>query len=296
MVSAPFDGNKTAQERIVATLTLTTIMSLAMFLSGWRDDERETPNATEGTPQGLDPLGRVYLGKQGVDELFVRTAKYPFINLTTLGKQLYNKQYSEAGALLTDQLGGMGPVAKSGLALIGSKSEYDKYTPTNQILAKELSSFIPASRMLKDIASFIDPVKRKPADWKEEVFQYIPIGGSDETKEKYRGEPRTIDIPNDKEGVVRKKGNVDYETRILRIHAEDLALSFLTGIYITRINPDEAKADALKTKRNLAEKEIDALLLAGKISEAQAVAKENEIFIPDGSYDYFRRKRLEAKE
>lgn len=288
MFAAPFDSTKSPQERTVALLTLATLMAMFLGLEDWRDDKRETPPGTAETPVGLSSKGRFFIGKIGENELFVRTAKYPFANLTGLGKQIIAGDYQDAADLLTDQLGTLAPISKSVLAIMGFKSQYDQYTETNAIIAKEFSSFIPGFRILNDIGDWQDPIKRTPQNWKQAIMGNLPTWGDEENKAKWRGKAQTIKVPNETTGVrsITDKTNTEKESVI---HKSDILWAALTGVYITRVNPEDAKKQQLREKRNNADANIRALMKDHKFEEADKVAKEAGLSIPERSKDYYRK-------
>lgn len=287
MASAPFDTGKSIQERTVATLTFSTLMAMFLALEAWRDDDRETPPGTGKTPSALDRRGRFFLGKYGPDELFIRTAKYPFANLTSLGKSLYHKEFQDASNLIADQLGTLAPVSKSILAALGFKSTYDQDTDTNALIAKEFSSFIPGFRILSDVGKWQDPVKRTTKDWKQAFLSNLPAWGDEETRTRNRGTPRTLDVPIEPE--FRSITESDKKTINLEYNKTDLLLAALTGVYVTRINPEDAKNQALREKRNEAEELARSMMKDHKFDEADKIAKEVGLTIPEKAKDYYRK-------
>lgn len=270
-------------------LTLSTFVALSLALTSWRDDDRETPEGTEKTPNGLDPRGRLFLWKQGGKELFIRTAKYPFINITSVGKSMVKGDWEEAQNVLTDQLGTLGLASNIGRILLGYTNKYEQYTPRGALLGQQAATLIPGFRILNDIGRLVDSHPRKPETFVQGIGGSLPIWGSEETKQKFRGDPRTVKVPVEPD--TRKKGDTETIEKNLENYDSDILLSMLTGFYITRINPQDAKQQQLREQRNTAEKKIEALLADGKEDEAIKVAQDNGLTIPSGSFNYYRRLR-----
>lgn len=290
MASGAFDRTLSVQERSAKILTLATMVALSLALQDWRDKESETPAGTEKTPAGLDPRGRLFLWKNGGQEMFVRTAKYPFINITSIGKGIVKGDWDEASNVVTDQLGTLGPISKIILTGMGYTNKYEQYTPKDALIGQQLASFVPLFRIQNDIAHIVDQKPRKPDNFVEGFFgNFLPVGGSEETKSKLRGAPRTVKVPVEPE--TRKKGDTETIEKDLKLYGSDILLSALTGIYISRISPEDANQQQLREKRNSAEKKIEAYLTDGKTDEAEKVARENGLTIPDSTYKYYRRLR-----
>ena len=296
LATGVFDKTLTPQERAAKLLTLTTMTALALLLMSWRDDERETPEASADTPAGLDPRGRLFLWKNGPEELFVRTAKYPFINLTSLGRNMIEGDFEEARNLLNEQFGTVGVGADVALILMGRPSKFEQYTPMSAQLGKRVATIIPGFRILNDIGRAMDEKPRKAEDFKQGFFGSLPAFGDEEARLEWRGKPRTVDVPDEPEGgrSISRAAKTSTE-KDLKINDMDILLSALTGIYITRINVEDAKAQSLREQRNDAEAEIRALLEDGKNAEAKRKADEAGFTIPDSTYDYYKAKRKDNK-
>lgn len=289
LATGAFDQTLSPAERAAKLLTLSTLMALSLALMAWRDDDHETPEGTDKTPSGLDPRGRMFLWKDNGQEMFVRTAKYPFINIASIGKNLLEGDFEDATNVMTDQLGSVGPIANMLLIGLGYTNKYNQYTPKGALIGQQVATFIPGFRILSDIGKAVDGKPRKVETFVQGIMSNLPVWGSEETKSNLRGSVRTVKVPVEPE--TRKKGDTETIEKDLKIYKGDLLLSALTGIYITRIDPNDAKQQALREKRSAAEKKIEALLTDGKTQEAEVAAKEAGLTIPDGTYNYYRRLR-----
>lgn len=294
LATGAFDQTLSPAERAAKLLTLSTLMALSLALMAWRDDDHETPEGTDKTPSGLDPRGRMFLWKDNGQEMFVRTAKYPFINIASIGKNLLEGDFEDATNVMTDQLGSVGPIANMLLIGLGYTNKYNQYTPKGALIGQQVATFIPGFRILSDIGKAVDDKPRKVETFVQGIMSNLPVWGSEETKSKLRGDPRTVKVPVEPE--TRKKGDTETIEKDLKVYKGDLLLSALTGIYITRIDPNDAKQQALREKRSAAEKKIEALLTDGKTQEAETVANEAGLTIPDGTYNYYRRLREKREQ
>jgi len=289
LASGAFDKTLPVPDRMAKLLTLTTLVGAALGLLGWRDEERKTPEGTEKTPASLRPGGRLYLGTSGENELFMRISKYPFVDIASTGKALINKQFQAAGDIVAEKVGSIGPYTSTGLALLGYTNKFETYTPLEARVGKQVASFIPGFRILSNVGRYQDPVSRRPETFVQGVFGSLPAFGNEETRLKYRGDRRTVDIPD--EGETRSISEKSTSEKEIKLYRSDILLSALTGIYISRINPEDAIKQMRREQRNDAEQQIRALLTDGKEAEAEAKAKEANMTIPKGTYDYYRRKR-----
>lgn len=285
------DKDLTWQERTARALTVGTMTTLSLLLTGMKAPE--TPEGDEKTPPSFDPRGRLFIGRSGDEEKFVRLAKYPFVNITTAAKAAYRKDWNTSWDIVKDQIGSIAPVATITAAAFGYKSEYDQYKSVDQIAAQNLASYIPGTRILQDISRITDPVSRKPDNAAQAFLQNMPVPGSEETKARFKGKRSTIDIPIEPES--RTMGKKESYTRDRQLNKNDALISALTGVFIKRINVEDAKAFKLRNQRNKAEEQIRQLLLEGKISDAQELAEENGFVISKGTYDYYRNKRRKNK-
>lgn len=291
LASGAFDQTLSVQERTAKIMTLSTLMAIALGTMAWGDEEKETPTGTEKTPSFLDSRGRLYIGKVNGKELFVRTAKYPFLNLASITKAAVEGQWQEANDVIVDQIGTLGLASKAAMTMMGYSNQFEKYTDKSVNMTNQLVSLIPGFRILKDIGAIIDPINRSPKTVKEAIGSALPIFGDEKTLREWRGEPRTLKIPVEPES--RSITEDENETRISERYRQDILLSLMTGIYITRIDPEEAKAQAKREARNLAEDTIRAYLLEGAVDKADRLAEEVGFTIPDGTYRYYRNKELE---
>ena len=285
--SAITDKSLPPQERVAKLLTLTTMVAAVLALDAWRDKEKETPEGTEKTPSSLDPRGRLMVWKNGTEEFFLRTAKYPFFNIASVGKAVIKKDWGTVGDVMADQLGTVGPFAKSILIGFGYTNEFEKYTPKDALIAQQLATFIPGFRILNDVGKWIDTKPRLPGNFTQGIFSNLPVWGSDETKERLRGKAKTLDIPVEPESRSMSKSSTYIKD--LEIHRSDLLLSALTGIYLTRITPSEAQAQAMREHRNETEQAVRELMKKHDFAEAQKLANDAGLTIPADSYSYYRK-------
>ena len=258
MTYSVFDRTIPWQERAAKLLSLATIMTAYGIYKRKRDDERETPAGDENTPARLSPRGRMFVGtdKEGY-ELFVRTAKYPFLNLSDAGTALAKGNIKEAKDVVADLLGGLHPVTE--LALMTAtdyESEYDRYLPVGVKIGNRVATFIPLYRILNDVSQYFDTFQRKQEHFYQSFTRLIPTTNED-LRRKLRGEIRTEEIPL--EGEFKPSKPIKGQTRTtfdreLRSWSQDVALAFLTGIYVRRIDPEAAKAVQIRTDSNAREK------------------------------------------
>lgn len=251
MIGQVFDRSLPWQERAAKLLALTTIVSAYAAIKTWRKSQQETPEGTADVPARVTPRGKLFIGadKDG-KELFIRTAKYPYLNLTDTGIALVNGEYEAAVDGISDMIGSVGPTGKIGLLALGYRNKYQMYDSTPEILAETASEFVPGVRMFDSISRMLDPFARK----EETVFQaftrLIPVT-SEALQEKLHGSRRTVKVPI--EGDIRKKpGEGTRRTttdREIENYWNDILLSALSGIYITRIDPKEAEAFQIRDEK-----------------------------------------------
>lgn len=282
-----FDRSLPANERAAKLLTLTTIMAAILALQNWREKEQETPEGSDKTPSSLDPRGRLMAWKNGAEELFVRTAKYPFFNITSIGKAIVEKDWGTVGDITADQLGTVGPVAKAIMISLGYTNEFEKYTPKDALYAQQLATFIPGFRILNDVGKILDDKPRLPKNFTQGIFSTLPVWGDEETKTRLRGDAKVLRVPIEPE--TRNMSKSETTERELQIFKQDVLLSALTGVYITRIRPDEAQAQAIREYRNSEEEAIRELLKKHKFTEARQRAYDAGMTISKDSVDYYRR-------
>lgn len=288
-MAGPFDQSLTWQQRTAKGLALGSIITIITLWMQAGDDESETPEGTAKTPYQLKPGGRSFFGKDGKGrELFVRTAKYPFFNYTSLGRTMVEGKFGESSALLREMYGTTG----LGLDLFdiarGQKSQFDTYKEPGVILAETLTTLIPGFRMLGDVGKIIDPTSRQAKTPWQAVGQTLPVWGDEETLKKWRGNPRELEIPVEPvEGrsLTEKTAN----TRTIELERADIIRSMLSGIYVSRIDPKEANSQQLRELRNAAESEIRGLLEVDPDSqEAQDKAEKAGLTIPNKTLQYYR--------
>jgi predicted GNAT family acetyltransferase len=291
-LTAPFDKSLPWQTRTAKIMAIGTLVAM---INHWYDDQEEkqdTPLGTEETPYPLRPGGRVFIGRAipSGEELFVRTAKYPFFNLTSLGRSIVQRDFDESTDLLREQFGTIGPGLDLAMIAIGHKNEFDQYTPTSALLGQQTATLIPGFRILNDIGRMMDPHKRTPKNFIQGVAVALPIWGSEETRAKLRGKKKTIKIPDEPPGgrSITKTARTSTERDRLE-NKGDVLLSMLTGIYLSRIDPKEAKQQELREVRDSAETVIRDLLKAGNEADAQAMASEYGFTLPEGTLNYYRR-------
>lgn len=266
MSTGIFDRTVPWQERMAKIMTLATIMSVYAIYKKKKEEERETPAGDETTPARLSPRGRLYIGKddQG-NEIFLRTAKYPFFNLTDFGIALYDKQWEEAKSITSDFVGGLHPVAELALMTATNyENQYDRYLPIGVKVGNRVATFVPGYRVLNDIATYFDPFQRKQTTFAQTFTKLIPTTNAD-LQDKLHGTIRTEQIPL--EGSFEPKKKIKGLTRTtfdveLKNYRQDVALSFLTGMYNRRINPEFAKAVQLRKDENSKNSEATAAITA----------------------------------
>jgi len=283
-LSAPFEKSLPWETRLARTLTISTLM---LAIQALNDEEEETPQGSDKTPYQLRPGGRMFTGMKDDEgrEIFVRTAKYPFFNITSVGESIVKGEFKEVEDMMREQFGTIGILAELSLVALGRKSQFEQYKPTPAILGDRIASFIPGFRIFNDIGLMIDPVSRSQETFIEGVGSKLPIWGSEEQRAKLRGDRRTLSVPIEPEKrLMTSTAKESYERDLTR-EREDILLSFLAGIYTSRISPEEAKQQELREIRNKAEAEIRTLLLDGNQSDAYTMAEEYGFTISDRTFD-----------
>ena len=293
LATGAFDRTLPFNERAAKLMTLSTLMAIALAAMDDGEDKRKTPAGTDKTPSALNPRGRMYVGTVDGEEVFVRTAKYPFFNIASIAKSAAKGDWEEANNVIVDQLGSVGVLAKTGLIALGYKNKYEQYVSDESLYGKQVASFIPGFRTLNDIGNYLDSVPRNQKTFIQGIMSSLPVIGDEETLTKYRGDARSVKIPIEpEERTINESETVE---RPLTRNKVDILLGALAGIYVTRINPKEAQAQALREKRNDVEAEVRALLKVGKEYEAEKLAKSVGMTIPNGTYRYYERKRYEEE-
>lgn len=253
MVGNVFDRTLPWQSRLASLLALATLMGIYAAYHYAREDEVETPPGDAETPARISPRGRMFVGKDDEGkEVFVRTSKYPFFNITEAGIQLADGQYEAAKDVTSDMVGSIGPGGElAALLMFDMRNKYEAYTPIPVMLGDRAASFVPGARILSDVARMADPYQRKKETFAQSFTSLIPTTDP-ETQEKLRGSIRTVKIPVEGE-IAKRPGDSRKGTTTevqLTNNPRDILLSLLTGIYTTRIDPDVAKAVALRKEKN----------------------------------------------
>jgi hypothetical protein len=250
-------------------------------LMEWRDREKETPD-------GAKTRGRMFLGKIGTKEWFMRVSKYPFVNITAAGRSAIKGDWDESWNILKEQVGTLGPVATPVAVILGYRDQYNTYTPQSVMWGKQVVSVIPGFRLLNDIGNLIDNTPRKATNFLQAIGGSLPIFGSEDTKRKYRGDVKTVKVPDESKATQQLGKNATTDKEDAKMYRSDTLLSALTGIYTTRINPDNAKLEVKKEERQKVEDDIYDLLRQYKYDEAAKMAEENNLWISKRTYRYYK--------
>jgi len=246
MVNSAFDQNLPWEERVSKIMALSTIMFMYAAIRELRKKKQLTPEGGAESPAQVSPRGRFFLKTDSEGkEIFTRTAKYPFINLSETGLQLVDGNFESATNIATDMLGSVGPLAVVGLTLIGYKNKYQTFTPTPIIIGQTAASFVPLGRVITDFAKMLDPYQRKPRTFGQTFTSLIPVWTDNESlRVKLRGEQKFLRIPI--EGAIEGKSEEGFQRtttdEILKNYWPDIMVSMLTGVYVNRIDPEWAKA------------------------------------------------------
>jgi predicted chitinase len=150
------------------------------------------------------------------------------------------------------------------------------------ILGDNLVTFIPGFRVLQDVARLLDPFRRKQKTFLESVGRIVPTTDED-LQRKLHGEIRTVRVPIEGE-IKPQPGDKKSRTttdRVLKNYWQDILISMLTGIYITRIDPKEVEAVLIREEKREQEKQE-------KENEKQSSVildfiKKHNIFNPPGA-------------
>lgn len=256
MIEAAFDGTKSWQDRLSSIMALGTMVGIAAWVIEERRKKQLTPIVGDNAPSSVKAAGRTYLTTDDEGrEMFTKISKYPFINVAEAGIQASDGNIDAAYQVVRDMIGSVGPGGQVLAALFGYKSEYQQYMPPSVIAGQALSSFVPASRILNDIAAYKDPYQRKQQTFLQGFTSFYPTSDP-ELQEKLRGKIRTVQIPL--EAGVRPAGDMEEGTRrtttdkYVRNYQNDILLQALAGIYIKRIDPTEAEAFNVRAEKNAA--------------------------------------------
>lgn len=252
MVGSAFDQTQPWQERVAKILTLSTIVGVYSKFSDDRKKLQETPiaEASLEIPARLQTRGRIFVGKddQG-NEMFMRVGKYPFLGLTEAGKNFINGKNEAAVDAVSDMIGSIGPMAKLGLLLgFNYRNKYEQYDDVPVIIGRTLATYTPAYRILNDVSRMLDPFQRKQETFSQTFTALIPTTDED-LQDKLHGKIRTERIPveNNITGNVRGRTTVEMP---LPNYRDDILVGLLFGIYLTRIDPDKAKAYITRAEKN----------------------------------------------
>lgn len=255
LAGAAFDNSIPWQVRVAKLLTLTSLVAAYTYFADKRKQKQKTPAGTADTPTRLSPRGRLYLGEKQGKELFVRVAKYPFLNLSEGAMQLVNKNYEDAAGLLSDQIGSIGPMGKLALLAMGYRSKFEQYDSVPVVIGNTVNSYLPGYRILNDVSRMLDPFQRKQETFLQTLTNLIPTTDS-ALQQKLHGSVRTEKIPiegdikNPQEG--SKKTTVEKE---LRNYWDDILVGTLAGLYINRIDPKDAAAFLIRGEKNKQKKD-----------------------------------------
>ena len=252
MVESVFDGTLPWQDRVAKILALTTMAAAYAMFSDERKKKQKTPEAELNLeiPARLQTRGRLFIetDEEG-NEIFMRVAKYPFINLTESGMQFVNGNWEGGKDLTSEMLGSIGPVAQIGLLAFNYRNKYQTYDSVPVILGESLATFTPGYRMLNDVSRMLDPFQRKQETFGQTFTKLIPT--TDEAlQEKLHGKIRMERVPEEGEitGAEGKRTTVDMA---LKSYWQDILISMLSGVYRTRIDPEVVEAYIIRKTKNL---------------------------------------------
>lgn len=252
MVGSAFDQTQPWQERVAKILTLSTIVGAYSAFSDDRKKKQETPvaNASLEIPARLQTRGRIFIGKdEKGNEVFMRVGKYPFLGLTEAGKNFIDGKNEAAVDAVSDMIGSIGPMAKLGLLLgFNYRNKYEQYDDVPVIVGRTLASYTPMYRILNDVSRMFDPFQRKQETWQQTFTSLIPTTDAD-MQDKLHGKIRTERIPIEN----NIKGNVKGRTTVempLPNYRDDILVGLLFGVYLTRIDPEKAKAFITRAEKN----------------------------------------------
>jgi hypothetical protein len=237
-------------------MALGTLIGVFAYAIDQRRKKQKTPAVGANAPGAVSAAGKVLIGEDANgNEMFTRISKYPFINLSEAGLQASDGNISAAWQVIRDIIGSVGPGGQIAAAVLGYKQDYQQYMPPEVIAGQVLSTFVPASRILNDIASYYDPYQRKQETFLQGFTSFYPTTDPD-LQEKLRGKIRTIQIPL--EAGVQPAGDMPEGTRrtttdkYVRNYKDDILLQALAGIYIKRIDPNVAEAFNVRAEKNAA--------------------------------------------
>jgi|10_taG_2_1085330.scaffolds.fasta_scaffold00321_11 hypothetical protein len=253
------DGTKSLDDRLAAILTLGTMLGAIGYRLNENKKESTVPAVGENAPSSQSSAGQYYLGtNEDGTEKFTRVGKYPYVNLAEAGLQLADGNSAEAWKVMSNMIGSVGPGGDVSAAILGYKSEYQMYMTPDVIAGQSMSMFVPASRILADIAAYKDPHKRKITSFTQGFTRLYPTSNP-ELQDKLHGDKRIISLPL--EGNVypsgdffEKPGRTTTDKYLLN-YKNDILFQALSGIYIKRIDPDVAEAFNIREEANVFNKE-----------------------------------------
>jgi len=260
-IEAAFDGTQTWQTRVSKILALTTMVAAYAMFSKKRKKEQKTPLAGSDVkiPARLQTRGRLFITTDDKGrELFARTSKYPFFNLTEAGIQFIDGNFEGSIDNLSDMIGSLGPAAGLGLLALNYRNKFNTYDPASVVIGNQLSTFVPGFRMLNDISRMLDPFQRKQETMAQTFTKLIPTT-SEALQEKLHGKIRTEQVPieDNIKGAGGKRTTVEHT---LENYWPDILLSMLSGVYVTRIDPDIAQAYITRGNKSVNKDEAQYLI------------------------------------
>lgn len=255
MIGGVFDQTLPWQERMAKILALTTMMSAFAYIRSKRKAKQKTEQVPESAPTSVSTRGRLFIGTdEKGNEIFTRTAKYPFVNLTETGFQFAEGNSNQGFQSLADMIGGIAPVGKIALLAMGVRNEYEQYVPGEVLISDNLATFVPGTRILADIAKYFDPYQRTKTAPFQSFTSLIPLPTTDEDlRQKLRGNKKYIKNVPLEGSVERQEGDKITRTTtdlVMRNYKTDVLLGLFAGIYRNRIDPDVAKAFIIRKKKN----------------------------------------------
>lgn len=293
LAGAAFDPNLSWQERLSSILSLTTVIALwKMYKESLKDDDQRVGKLPDKLPEGVsldqltglvDSRGRTYVGRDAAgNEVFLRTAKYPFVNIAELIEALYTGNPEGALDILKDQVSGFGPAGGIVLSTLGYSDEFSRYQDLPTKLTNSATALIPGSRLAKDIGDVIDPLKRDYPNTPNEVLgKLVPVfwdvstwkalgnelvkdGDSttlsdddfSPTLSTIRGKQRTTKVYLDPKARGRGRSGKTMEEVKAPKFARDELLFLFFGLRLKRINPDYYE-HAVRRKIEIAEEAKD---------------------------------------
>lgn len=291
MATSIFDQTQPKQERMAKLLALGTIMALYAYVRSKRKKEQKTPEVPETAPTSVSTRGRLFIGTdEKGNEIFTRTAKYPFLNITEAGAQFIEGNSATGFQSITDMLGSVAPAGQLMASLFGYSNQFQMYTPTQVLAGQNLASFVPGTRILSDIARFFDPYQRKPTTFTQGFTSLIPLpSASEDLRVKLRGGIKTIQVPI--EGNIAptpgtKRTTID---QAVLNYKSDILYGLLGGIYRNRIDPETAKAFIIRKEKNVEKANKKAEKDAKTENKPVSLLKEagnavKSLFLPKTAY------------